>query len=114
MQEAIEPLAKFHAKVDKSGRVIIPKYIRDIYEINQGDFVVMIVRKVRIDKKDRKVYVLRQVKFSAKVNERGVVVVPKQLREHLDIKPGDLLEVLLMDHYKSNEHAHTTTYTYIF
>jgi len=114
MQQTPEPLAKFHAKVDKSGRIIIPKYIRDTYGIKPNDFVVLIIRKVSIDKKNRKVYVHSQFKFSGKVNERGVVVIPKQYRSRFTIEPGELVEVLLMDYHEPEETTPPTTYTYVF
>jgi len=113
-QQVLEPLAKFHARVDVNGRILIPKYIRDTYGINPGDFVFLLVRIIQIDKESRKVYVLNQFKFSAKINARGLVVIPKHFRDQYDLKPETLVEVLLLDHHKPNEPNIYTTYTYVF
>ena len=68
---------------------------RKFYEINQGDFVEVNVLKYENNKRPR------GGTFTARVGEHGSIFIPKALREIMGIKPGDIVEVLLLAHYKA-------------
>ena len=70
-------LAKFHVVVHKIGRIIILAGTRKFYGIGPGDFV-----EVKINNKKAREGVL-----ITRVGEQGAVVIPKALREVMDIKP---------------------------
>ena len=109
-----EPLAKFHARIDPRGRIVLPKTVRDIFEIEAGDFVTLLVRKIKLNKDAKEIHVYASFKFSGRVNDKGAVVIPKHLRDKYMIKHGELVEILLLDHGKPEDNRVHTTYTYIF
>jgi AbrB family looped-hinge helix DNA binding protein len=92
----MEILAKFHVIVHKVGRIVIPIGTRKFYGIEQRDFVEVKIKKY--DDNNPK-----EGTFTAKVGEHGSVFIPKHLREVMSIKPGDVVEVLLLAHYKADE-----------
>jgi len=40
-------MLSFIAKVEKKYRIFIPKQVRDVLEIDEGDYVQVFIRKVR-------------------------------------------------------------------
>ncbi|MBO8175424.1 MAG: AbrB family transcriptional regulator [Thermococcus sp.] len=90
-QQVVEPLAKFQSRVRPQGRVMIPIYIREYFGIQDGDFVVVIIR---IPDAQRRIK--GRVFAVAKVYDRGVFTIPKKIREQFDLKSGDFVEILLV------------------
>ena len=41
---------------------------------------------------------MRKTEHSRKVDSNGRVIIPSQLRDELDIRPGDLLEYCILKH----------------
>jgi len=37
----------FKTKVEKRGRITIPAYVRELYEIDEGDFIAVKVEKIK-------------------------------------------------------------------
>ena len=114
MKETKEPLAKFQARLDKDGRLVIPRYIRDTLNILQGDYVKVIVRKIQIDFSERVVYVSGQRQVISKVGRKGAVYVPLDVRKQLNIEPDELIEIVLVDFYKSTVSDTNSQFRYIF
>ena len=95
----IEPLAKFHAKVSTKGRVAIPKETRKLYELEYGDYLSLIVRKVDPITKSP----IKRAFLIVKLSSNGQVVIPKQLLDELNIEIGEITEVLLVGVVKTRE-----------
>lgn len=99
-QEAkvVEPLAKFQSRVRPQGRVMVPIYIREYFGLQDGDFVIVIIR---IPDQNRKI--IGRVFAVAKLYDRGVFTIPKPVRDRFGLKVGDFVEILLVDyiHVKS-------------
>nr|ADF80244.1 t26-20p [Thermococcus sp. 26/2] len=89
----IEPLAKFQSKLRPQGKVMIPIYIREYYGIQDGDFVVVIIRVPDESKRVR-----GRIFAVAKVYDRGVFTIPKKVRDKYGLKVGDFVEILLIDY----------------
>jgi len=98
-QGIIEPLAKFHARVTSKMRMAIPKETRTLYEINFGDFVEIIIRKLDVETKNP----LKRAFAILKLSANGQVVIPKEMAQELGIEKGLIVEVLLIDVIKSEE-----------
>ena len=103
MKEAKEPLAKFHARLDKEGRVAIPKAIREALNINKNDYVEIIVRKIQIDSKNSTIKVLKQGYLITRVGARGLVFLPADLKRDFDLEEKDIVEILLLGYHKFDE-----------
>ena len=86
----IEPLAKFHARVLSQNRITLPKETREIYNIREKDYVVVILRKLQDKKPIYRVLVLLRVSTS------GVVPLPIELVRKLNLAKGEIIEVLLL------------------
>ena len=114
MKEAKEPLAKFHARIDKDGRLIVPRYIRDTLQIEQGDYVKIIVRKIKINFPERVIYVSDQRQVISKIGRKGAVYIPNEIRKQLNINANELIEVILLDFYKSRVPDEDTQFKYVF
>jgi len=93
MTEIAEPLAKFQSKLRPQGRVMIPVYIREYFDIKDGDFVVVIIRVP-----DESKNIIGRVFAVAKVYDRGVITVPKRIRNKFNLEVGDFVEILLIDY----------------
>jgi len=95
----IEPLAKFHARVSTKGRIAIPKETRSLFELEYGDYLSLIIRKLDFSTK----LPLKRAFLIAKLSSSGQIVVPKQLLNELDIQIGEIVEVLLVGIVKTRE-----------
>ena len=91
MTEIAEPLAKFHAKVTRGGQFTFPYYTREYYGLSMGDFVEFIVRA-----KDTN---LRGF-FIARLGDKGAITIPKEVRQGLNIKQGDVVELIVVKVYR--------------
>jgi len=103
VKESKEPLAKFHARLDKEGRVAIPKAIREALNINKNDYVEIIVRKIQIDSKNSTIKVLKQGYLITRVGARGLVFLPADLKRDFDLEEKDIVEILLLGYHKFDE-----------
>jgi len=90
----IEPLAKFHVKVHSQYRITFPKETREAYKIQDGDYVIVILRKIS----GIPPIVLRRALLFLKVSRNGVMVLPKDLVQEFEISIGEILEVLFIRH----------------
>ncbi|MCD6373381.1 MAG: AbrB/MazE/SpoVT family DNA-binding domain-containing protein [Thermococcus sp.] len=114
MKESREPLAKFHARVDKDGRLVIPRYIRDTLKIERGDYIKLIVRKIKIDFNDKTIFVETQKQIISKVGRKGTAYIPNEVRRSLNIEPDELVEVILLDIFKSEVPDNESNFKYVF
>lgn len=103
MKETKEPLAKFHARLDKEGRVAIPKTIREALNINKNDYVEVIVRKIEIDPETATIKVLKQGYLITRVGTRGLIFLPADLKKEFELHEKDIVEVLLLGYHKFDE-----------
>lgn len=101
--QVIEPLAKFHAKLDKEGRVVIPKAIRDALGLDKNDYVEVIVRKIKIDKAKRQIIVLRQAYLITRIGTKGLIFLPADLKKQFELHERDIVEVVLYGFHKFDE-----------
>ena len=91
MKETKEPLAKFHAKITRGGQFTFPYYTREYYDLSIGDFVEFIVRAKDVD--------LRGL-FIARLGDKGAITIPKEIRQELSIKQGDIVELIVVKVYR--------------
>ena len=103
MAETTEPLAKFHARLDPKGRVLIPKSDREILGIESNDYVEVIIRKIQVDHDSMKISVLDRAFLIAKVGARGYFIIPTETRHLLNLDYGDIVEVFLLTFHKFDE-----------
>ncbi len=103
MKETKEPLAKFHARLDKEGRVAIPKTIREALDIDKNDYVEIIIRKIKIDPETATIKVLRQGYLITRVGTRGLIFLPSDLKKDFELHEKDIVEVLLLGYHKFDE-----------
>jgi len=99
----IEPLAKFHARLDKEGRVAIPKAIRDAIGLDKNDYVEVIIRKIKIDRANRQIIVLRQAYLITRIGAKGLIFLPSDLKKQFDLHEKDIVEVVLYGFHKFDE-----------
>jgi AbrB family looped-hinge helix DNA binding protein len=109
----IEPLAKFHARLDVEGRIVVPKYVRDALGISPQDYLQISIRKVLIDSENKIIYILDEVQFVEQLQRRGSVRIPHKIRKSLELEPEDLVEVLIWDFYKPDEPKPHTHFKYV-
>ena len=86
-----EPIAIYYARLMKNGRIIIPEGTRSFLKLKEGDQV-----KLKVRPTDNDVSAL----FISNVGKRGLVVIPKHIRNRLSIQPGTWLEVYLLGIYR--------------
>lgn len=101
-QEAkiIEPLAKFHAQPTTKGRITIPKETRKLYNIEEGDYVELLVRK--LDPQTKKP--TKRAVLIAKLNTTGQCVIPSELSKKIGIQlKQDVIETLLLGFFKPED-----------
>ena len=103
MKESREPLAKFHAKLDKEGRVAIPKAIREALNIDKNDYVEVLVRKIEIHQETTTIKVLRQGYLITRVGAKGLIFLPADLKRDFDLHEKDIVEILLLGYHKFDE-----------
>ncbi|ALM74858.1 AbrB/MazE/SpoVT family DNA-binding domain-containing protein [Thermococcus barophilus] len=96
-QQIIEPLAKFHAEVDKYGRFTLPKATRKRYNIDQSDFVELIVRIIKENE------ILNRVHVLVRVAKDGKIYLPQKVVKEFSIEQDDILEVLLIRYFKIDD-----------
>jgi len=101
MKETKEPLAKFQAKINKDGRVSLPKQIKDVLGLESDDYLKVIVRKIKAEKEEGIIYVYGQEFAILRVGIRGYVVIPQKIRKQLKLKPNDSVEIVVLDYYPS-------------
>ena len=101
MKEAKEPLAKFQAKVNKDGRVSIPKQIKDVLGFESDDYLKVIIRKINAAKEEGIIYVHGQAFVVLRVGIRGYIVIPQKIRRDLGLKPNESVEIVILDYYPS-------------
>ncbi|ALM76226.1 AbrB/MazE/SpoVT family DNA-binding domain-containing protein [Thermococcus barophilus] len=103
-QQIIEPLAKFHARLDKDGRATIPKHVRAIFHIHQDDYVKATIRKINVDLGLKKIFILGEERdIIMRVGRGGTITIPQKVREKLQLTQGDLVEVSLLNVFKLKE-----------
>lgn len=102
-QQVIEPLAKFHARLDKEGRVAIPKAIRDALGLDKNDYVEVIIRKIKIDRAKRQIIVLRQAYLITRIGTKGLIFLPADLKKQFELHERDIVEVVLYGFHKFDE-----------
>jgi len=99
-QQVIEPLAKFHAQPTTKGRITIPKETRKLYNIEEGDYAELLIRK--LDPQTKKP--TKRAVLIAKLNTTGQCVIPSELIKKLDVKiKKEIIEVLLLSFFKPEE-----------
>jgi len=103
VRESKEPLAKFHARLDKEGRVAIPKTIREALNISKNDYVEVIVRKIEIDPETATIRVLKQGYLITRVGTRGLIFLPADLKKDFELHEKDIVEILLLGYHKFDE-----------
>ena len=101
MKETKEPLAKFQAKVNKDGRVSIPKQIKDVLGFESDDYLKVIIRKINAAKEEGIIYVYGQAFVVLRVGIRGYIVIPQKIRRDLGLKPNESVEIVILDYYSS-------------
>jgi len=92
----IEPLAKFHARILSNGRIAIPENTRLRYGFGKGDWVELLVRKIQQNGGP----VLGRGHFFARITNKGLITIPKGLRNELDLREKEIIEVILLDFFK--------------
>ena len=97
MTEIAEPLAKFHAEVDRYGRFTLPKTTRKRYNIDRSDFVELIIRIIKEDK------ILNRVHVFVRVAKDGKIYLPQKVVKEFGIEQDDILEVLLIRYFKIDD-----------
>ena len=96
----IEPLAKFHAQPTTKGRITIPKETRKLYNIEEGDYAELLIRK--LDPQTKKP--TKRAVLIARLNMTGQCVIPSELIKKLGIKiKGETIEVLLLSFFKPED-----------
>jgi len=115
-EQIAEPLAKFHARVDSTGRIIIPRHIRSIFNIKAGNFVKVDIRHVSVDLTKKEIHIIKVAhNLTMRVGRAGALTIPKDLREKLLLTPGDLVEVILYDIVRlENDISKRFKYVYSF
>jgi len=101
MKETKEPLAKFQARMNKDGRVSLPKQIKDVLGFESDDYLKVIIRKIKTEKSQGIIYVYGQEFAILRVGIRGYVVIPQKVRRQLKLKPNDSVEMVILDYYLS-------------
>ncbi|MFA4700153.1 AbrB/MazE/SpoVT family DNA-binding domain-containing protein [Pyrococcus kukulkanii] len=99
--ETIEPIAKFQGRINKDGRVTIPKQILNSFGIKQNDYVKVIVRKIEIVEKT--ITVLAQALLVVKIGKYGAITIPRKLIREMGLNESTQLEIILLDFYKFDE-----------
>jgi len=101
MKETKEPLAKFQAKVNKDGRITIPRPILETFGLKQNDYVKVLIRKIEIS--DKTIAVTAQAVLAVKIGRNGAITLPKKLMREFEIKENEPVEVVILDYYKFEE-----------
>ena len=99
----IEPLAKFHARLDKEGRVAVPKPIRDALNLSKNDYVEVIVRKIEIDHKAKQIRVLKQAYLITRLGAKGLIFLPSELKREFNLEEKEIVEIVLYGFHKFDE-----------
>ncbi|BAD84283.1 transcription regulator, SpoVT/AbrB family [Thermococcus kodakarensis KOD1] len=96
-----EPLAKFHARLDRDGRVTIPRHVRTVFHINKDDYIKATIRRVYVDLGLKTIFILGEdTGVIMRVGRGGMVTIPQKVREELQLDPGDLVEVIIENVFK--------------
>jgi AbrB family looped-hinge helix DNA binding protein len=94
------PIVKYHTRVVKGGRIVIPKSTRELLNLTRGDYIKCRVAKItKIVKK--KPVVGKYATISERLEDRGLIVIPKDIREKLGINFGDIVQVEILDYHSS-------------
>ncbi|RLF83145.1 hypothetical protein DRN44_01955 [Thermococci archaeon] len=93
-QQVIEPLAKFHVKVYSQHRITFPKETREVYKIQDGDYVLLILRKIT----ETPPNILKRALLFLKISRNGVIVLPKDFIKEFEISIGEIVEILFLKH----------------
>jgi len=101
MKETKEPLAKFQAKVNKDGRITIPRPILETFGLKQNDYVKVLIRKIEIS--DKTITVTAQAVLAVKIGKYGAITLPKKLMREFELKENEPVEVIILDYYKFEE-----------
>ncbi len=101
MKEAKEPLAKFQAKVNKDGRITIPRPILESLGLKQNDYVKVLLRKIEISGKT--ITVTTQAVLAVRIGRNGAISLPKKLVREFELKENEPVEVIILDYYKFDE-----------
>jgi len=87
-------------KMGKRGQIVIPAKAREIFDINFKDDLHIVgnikkglgISKIEVDSQ----HFSKEGEFyfeTARVSERGQIVIPQEAREKFELNPGDLLLV---------------------
>ena len=96
----IEPLAKFHAQPTTKGRITIPQETRKLYNIEEGDYAELLIRK--LDPQTKKP--TKRAVLIARVGVNGRVVIPSELSKKMEILlKQDIIEALLLNFFKPED-----------
>ena len=100
-EQVIEPLAKFHARLDVSGRVTIPRHVRSVFHIHRNDYIKATIRHINVDLSLKVIYVSGEERnIIMRVGRAGMITIPRKIREKLQLESGDLVEILLLNVFK--------------
>jgi len=85
-------LMRLMGRIVSQNRVVIPKRIREVSNIQEGDLV-----EVKVTCGEKTAY------ETLRVSERGQIYLPEVLREALDAEEGDIVLVTIENVIKSRE-----------
>lgn len=100
-QGIVEPLAKFHASINIKGQLVVPAKDREIFGLNKGDYLEIIVRSFKVV--DRKLKILKRAYIVVRLSSKGLITIPEKVRKELNISPGDTVEILIVGYHKFDE-----------
>jgi len=100
-QTIVEPLAKFHASINIKGQLVIPAKDREIFGLNKGDYLEIIVRSFKAV--DGKLKILKRAYTVVRLSSKGLITIPEEVRKELKISPGDTVEILIVGYHKFDE-----------
>ncbi|MBC7108987.1 MAG: AbrB/MazE/SpoVT family DNA-binding domain-containing protein [Methanomassiliicoccales archaeon] len=100
-QEIIEPLAKFHSSINIKGQLVVPAKDRDVFGLNKGDYLEIIVRSFKVV--GGKLKILKRAYVVVRLSSKGLITIPEEVRKELNISPGDTVEILIVGYHKFDE-----------
>jgi|GEM_PF-1963326 AbrB family looped-hinge helix DNA binding protein len=99
--QIIEPLAKFHSSINIKGQLVVPAKDREIFGLNKGDYLEIIVRSFKVV--DGKLKILKRAYVVVRLSSKGLITIPEEVRKELNISPGDTVEILIVGYHKFEE-----------
>jgi len=74
----------YHTKLMKGGRAIVPKATREVFKLNEGDYLFITVSKARSSK---------EAKAIVRLLKKGMFTIPDDIRAKLGLLEGDYLRI---------------------